>query len=119
MWLTTKTNDVMRPTTSQTSTLTLLTLLVEVSAMRGEFVRVAILLGTIEVFALWNSEVSAFQGVWLYVSLWRYIRDRAKCPDYRGCLLFRGVYKAGFHCIDTAGCFVYAACRFIRNIIIY
>ena len=66
--------------------------------MRGEVVRAAILLGPIEVSALRNSEVSAFQGVWLYVSLWRYIPDRAKCPDYRGCPHFRGVHKVGFHC---------------------
>ena len=68
--------------------------------MRGEFVRAAILLGPIEVSALRNSGVSAFQGVWLYVSLWsrRYVLDRAKCPDYRGCPHFRGVGKAGFHC---------------------
>ena len=66
--------------------------------MRGEFVWAVILLGPTEVSALRNSEVSAFQGVWLHVSLWRYVRDQAKCPHYRGCPHFRGVRKAGFHC---------------------
>ena len=50
---------------------------VKVSAMSGVFVWAVILLGPTEVSTLQNSEVSAFQGVWLYVSLWRYIPDRA------------------------------------------
>ena len=54
--------------------------------MRGEFVRAAILLGV------------RISGGLVVCKSMRYVLDRAKCPDYRGCPHFRGVPKAGFHC---------------------
>ena len=71
---------------------------------KGEFVWAVIQLGPSQVSALWNSEVSAFQGVCLYsvVCIKVYgdgITDWAKCLHYRRWLHFRGVCKAGFYCI--------------------
>ena len=38
-------------------------------------------------------------GAWLYTQTCKYIRDQMKCPQHRRWPLFRGVCKAGFHCI--------------------
>ena len=54
-----------------------------VSSLLSQFCTVQVLLGLENLLALQNTEVSTFQGFWVYTNICKYIQDQMKCLQYR------------------------------------